>query len=211
MRPSALLRNAADDGKCEPDRFDRVDVIEDASTQGARLVAQIPFRRGELILPLNGKPTAPSYRTIQIDLNTHVEDPMIAFMNHSCRPTAIVDAQALTIHAATDLTPGEEVTFFYPSTEWAMVRPFQCLCHAAGCIGLVAGAQCLPLHILSGYFVNPHIRCLAATALLEVASDWQKRSIAHPQTKLLRKARARHSADGSPSRRPFTQTHRSDL
>jgi len=211
MRPSALLRNAADDGKCHADRSDRVDVIEDASTRGARLVAKIPFRRGELILPLNGKPTAPSYRTIQIDQSTHVEDPLIAFMNHSCRPTAIVDAQALTIHAATDLTTGEEVTFFYPSTEWEMVRPFECLCHAAGCIGPVAGAHFLPLHILASYFINSHIRSLAATALLTMASDWQNRSLTRPQTELLRKARARYFTDGSPSRRPFTRTRSSDL
>ncbi|KAB8242433.1 hypothetical protein BDV35DRAFT_366204 [Aspergillus flavus] len=41
------------------------------------------------------------------------------------------------------LTVGDELTFFYPSTEWTMVQPFQCGCGAGlrRCLGRVAGAS----------------------------------------------------------------------
>ncbi len=37
-----------------------------------------------------------------------------------------------------DLQVGDQLTFFYPSTEWASPRPFQCLCGAGvgKCIGM---------------------------------------------------------------------------
>lgn len=144
---------------------DRLAIVNDGSIHGARLVAKTPFRRGELILPLIGKLTARSYRTIQIDVSKHLDGALIAFMNHSCRPTSVVQAQALGVLASVELKAADEVTFFYPSTEWGMVRPFDCLCGAPDCIGFVAGAHFLPLYILSRYFINPHIRSLVATAL----------------------------------------------
>jgi hypothetical protein len=91
-------------------------------------------------------------------------------MNHSCRPTSIVLAHALCVRAATDLKAGDEITFFYPSTEWDMVRPFECLCGAHNCIGFVAGAQHLCIATLRRYFLNAHIQELAAEAFLAVAS-----------------------------------------
>lgn len=139
-------------------------VLNDSSIHGVRLVAKRPFNSGELILPLLGKLTTQSYRTIQIDISTHLKGPLIAFMNHSCSPTAIVDAQTLQLVAARELRIGEEITFFYPSTEWKMVRPFQCLCDAPNCISYVAGAKYLSSDILKQYFINPHIRKLAAIA-----------------------------------------------
>jgi hypothetical protein len=79
-------------------------------------------------------------------------------------------AQTLAVRARTDVKAGEEITFFYPSTEWKMVRPFVCLCGAPGCIGYVAGAKYLPLDRLAQYFINPHIRKLAAEALAQAAA-----------------------------------------
>ena len=53
---------------------------------------------------------------------------------------------------------GDELTFFYPSTEWEMARPFQCTCGAEGkCIGLVNGAKFLDKQVLARYWLNSHI------------------------------------------------------
>ena len=142
-------------------RSDRVRVVEGSTVYGARLVANRPFKRGDLIFPLMGKPTAPSYRTIQVGLCTHIEGPLLVFMNHSCRPSAIVVTRELAVRAWTALKFGEEVTFFYPSTEWRMVRPFACLCGAPDCIKHVAGAEDLSIDLLAHYHMNPHIRKLA--------------------------------------------------
>jgi hypothetical protein len=139
--------------------------VDNDSPYGARLLVQRAFKRGDLILPLVGRHAAPSYKTIQIGLNTHLEGSLTAFINHSCRPSAIIMTQEIAIRAWTDLEAGDEVTFFYPSTEWAMVRPFNCLCGAPDCIGYVAGAKYLPLSLLSRHPVSPHIRQLAGDVL----------------------------------------------
>ena len=57
-----------------------------------------------------------------------------------------------------DVAAGEELTFFYPSTEWEMASPFICLCGAPNCIHVVAGARFLPLSTLEQHFLNRHIR-----------------------------------------------------
>jgi len=144
---------------------DRLVIVKDGcSIHGTSLVARTPFRRGQLILPLTGTLSSRSYRTIQIDVSQHLDGAVIAYMNHSCRPTSIV--QALGVRAAVDLKSGDEITFFYPSTEWDMVRPFECLCGACDCIGFVAGAQYLSTAILGRYFINSHIQELAVEAFL---------------------------------------------
>jgi SET domain-containing protein len=149
---------------------DRLVIVKDGcSIHGTSLVARTPFRRGELILPLTGTLSSRSYRTIQIDVRRHLDDALMAFMNHSCRPTSIVQAQALGVRTAVDLKEGDEITFFYPSTEWDMVRPFECLCGARECIGFIAGAQHLSIEILRRYFINAHIQKLAAEAFLPVS------------------------------------------
>ena len=50
--------------------------------------------------------------------------------------------------ARRDIEKGEELSFFYPSTEWEMQAPFICLCGASNCIHVVAGARFLPLSTL---------------------------------------------------------------
>lgn len=149
---------------------DRLAIANNGSIVGAGLLAKTPFRRGELILPLLGKLTARSYRTIQIDVNKHLDGALIAFINHSCQPTSIVEAPALGVVAAVDLRAGDEVTFFYPSTEWEMVRPFECLCNAPDCVGFVAGARCLSNEILRRYFINSHIQKLVTQRFFQASA-----------------------------------------
>jgi hypothetical protein len=143
----------------------RIDQSEN-SRCGARCVASRSLRRGEAIVRVAGALTRQSYRTIQIDKYGHLEEPRIlAFLNHACHPTVLVDTRRLSVVAATDIAAGEELTFFYPSTEWKMVRPFICLCGSAPCLHYIAGARHLSLDSLDRYFINSHIRELAMTSL----------------------------------------------
>ena len=64
----------------------------------------------------------------------------------------------MLVFAARDVAVGEELTFFYPSTEWEMSSPFICLCGATNCIHVVAGTRFLPLSTLEQHFLNRHIR-----------------------------------------------------
>jgi hypothetical protein len=141
--------------------------VDHGSAYGARLVTTEPCAAGQLIARLTGfrELREPTYRSIQIGPKTHVDDlGVLSYLNHSCRPNTIVDTAALTVTAARDIAAGEELTFFYPSTEWDMSRPFACLCGAPECIRTVTGAKYLPAETLERYFVNRHIRQMASRA-----------------------------------------------
>ena len=140
-----------------------VRVVHAGTPYGARLIAEAPFDAGEVIAPLpSGKVSAhPTRYSIQVDEHAHWEDigPLV-YLNHSCRPSVIVDTTRLAVVAARNLEPGDELTFFYPSTEWEMANPFTCLCGAPSCIHTVGGAKALPRPVLDQYFLNDHIRHL---------------------------------------------------
>jgi hypothetical protein len=61
-----------------------------------------------------------------------------------------------------DIKKGDHLTFFYPSTEWAMDRPFDCLCGAPKdvCLGSVQGSKYIPNEKIDTWFVNDHIKSL---------------------------------------------------
>jgi hypothetical protein len=56
------------------------------------------------------------------------------------------------------IRPGDEFTFFYPSTEWEMAQPFNCHCGTAKCIGTIRGASSLAIDTLSRYKLTDYIR-----------------------------------------------------
>jgi hypothetical protein len=126
---------------------------------GARIVAKEPLCRGTLIFTISGRTATQSYRSVQVAHATHIEDPsLLAYMNHSCHPNTILDTARRKVFALRDVSAGEELTFFYPSTEWQMVRPFRCLCGSRECIRLVAGAKYLSRDTLARYSISEHIR-----------------------------------------------------
>jgi hypothetical protein len=56
------------------------------------------------------------------------------------------------------IKPGDEFTFFYPSTEWFMAEPFNCLCGEANCIGVIKGAKELSNDLLLQYRLTDFIQ-----------------------------------------------------
>lgn len=127
---------------------------------GTKLVTEKSFASGDLIYQFSGyRITAqPTYQTIQISADSHIYHlDALAYINHSCSPNTLIDTENLSLIAAKAISAGEELTFFYPSTEWEMVQPFFCHCTAPECLGLVAGAKYLTMDILSQYYISPHI------------------------------------------------------
>lgn len=53
--------------------------------------------------------------------------------------------------AVEDVRLGDELTFFYPSTEWKMVQPFACFCKSEDCLGRIDGAFSLDPEVLKRY------------------------------------------------------------
>ncbi|KAJ3286364.1 hypothetical protein HDU76_007987 [Blyttiomyces sp. JEL0837] len=103
------------------------------------------------------------WSSVQVAEEEHIElDPAsgLVFMNHSCSPSVFVDTTNFRIIALRDINPGDEVTFFYPSTEWRMDQPFTCWCGSPNCVSVVKGASEMSSEVLKGFRVNQHIQRL---------------------------------------------------
>jgi hypothetical protein len=150
-------------------------VAEGNSPYGARLVTTASIARGEKFFQIENYRLVrePTYQTIQVGVGEHIEElGVLAYLNHSCRPNVLVHTGQMACYAARDIAAGEELSFFYPSTEWEMARPFLCLCGAPECIRMVTGARHIPLDVLSRYFVNEHIRQMVMDSLETSVKDF---------------------------------------
>ncbi|KAG0027291.1 hypothetical protein BGZ82_009053 [Podila clonocystis] len=81
-------------------------------------------------------------------------------MNHSCSPTVSLDTDSMAVVAVVDLKEGDNLTFFYPSSEWEMDQPFTCWCGADKCVKSIQGAKFLSSEVMSRYFTTSHIQQL---------------------------------------------------
>ena len=122
------------------------------------------FRSGDVLcrIPCTTRRERPTRHTVQVDAATHVDVGFLSTLNHSCEPNVRLDTSRMLVVAERDIAPGEELRYFYPSTEWDMAEPFECRCGSRDCLGLIGGARHLSPEILRRYFLNPHIGTLAA-------------------------------------------------
>lgn len=102
----------------------------------------------------------PDRHFLQLGGATHarIEPEVLQLLNHSCDPNLVLDVDRLTLTALRPSERGEELTLFYPATEWEMAEPFACRCGTARCVGWIAGAAHLPTQALAGHPLAPHIR-----------------------------------------------------
>ncbi|NJO94420.1 MAG: SET domain-containing protein [Hydrococcus sp. RM1_1_31] len=134
--------------------------VETNTKSGIRLVTTSSIKKGTVFHKLTDYQIVPdpTYQTVQLDEQNHFDElNVLALLNHSCEPNVIVDTTLRECRAIRDIMVGEELNFFYPSTEWDMARPFQCQCGSPRCIKFVAGASYVSDETLSQYFVNQHI------------------------------------------------------
>jgi hypothetical protein len=131
-----------------------------------------------------------SYASVQISRSQHILlNSDLVYCNHSCDPNvrflvvrdeipapgaasnsslkngtaANVDIQLWSLD--NPIKEGEELRFFYPSTEWNMAQPFPCSCGASSesntggpCLGEIRGAKDLETEVLDRYWLSDHIR-----------------------------------------------------
>lgn len=124
------------------------------------LITKQAYKKGEVIceIPTEKVVDKANRYTVQIGRDLHTEVGKLSALNHSCDPNVILDTEHVRMVACRDIEKGEELSFFYPSTEWEMDAPFICLCGASNCIHVVAGARFLPLSTLENHYLNRHIR-----------------------------------------------------
>ncbi|KAI8977126.1 hypothetical protein BDF20DRAFT_546367 [Mycotypha africana] len=143
-----------------PDLFKAIHDNQETKSYTSRLVAEKDFKNGEVIVQLTGVTpgVAKTYTSVQFSPTTHVElNSDLVYLNHSCDPTTYLDVTDKALVALKDIKKGDDLTFFYPSTEWEMSQPFDCWCGAEKCVGKVAGAKNLPVDVLRLYKLSPHI------------------------------------------------------
>ncbi len=108
-----------------------------------------------------------TYSSIQIgrDVNLELNSDLV-FINHGCNPSLEFDMARFEIRVVKDrpLHEGDELSFFYPSTEWRMAQPFDCRCDAPKgiCLKSIEGAENLSDAVLGRYWLNKHIEELLA-------------------------------------------------
>ena len=104
----------------------------------------------------------PNRLTIQTGPQEHIHllPEALSFTNHSCDPTIYFNMQLFEIEALQNIRIGDELTFFYPSTEWEMAEPFSCCCGSPRCLGKIQGARHLLPEKIPAYRLNDFIKHL---------------------------------------------------
>ncbi|NET60604.1 MAG: SET domain-containing protein [Symploca sp. SIO2E6] len=144
------------------------EVWECTITKNKSLHATVDFVPGEVLSSLGAREflTQPNYLSVQIAEHQHIllEPEFLQYINHSCDPNVCFDTSNMTVTALRKIEIGEELTFFYPSTEWSMDRGFDCHCGTQDCLGKIQGAAHLPLNVLTKYKFSQHIQQKLAQA-----------------------------------------------
>lgn len=126
------------------------------------LHAAVSFVSGDVICSFHAGVTQSyaTYLTVQIFVDRHItlKPEFLQYINHSCSPTVFFNTTSMQLVCLRAMQPGDEFTFFYPSTEWEMAQPFVCNCGSAACIQLINGASHLSVETLSKYKLTDFIR-----------------------------------------------------
>jgi hypothetical protein len=123
------------------------EVRRQISNQQNALFALRGYRPGEVIAKFSAGTISaePTYLTVQVGTRKHItlQPEFLQYINHSCDPNVFFDTSSMELVALKEVEEGEEMTFFYPSTEWKMTQTFNCFCGSPVCIGTIKGAAFL--------------------------------------------------------------------
>ncbi len=137
------------------------DVLQSSSSGQKSLHAVVSITPGEVITKFHAGITQSfaTYLTVQTGVDTHITlmPEFLQYINHSCEPNVFFDTTAMELVCLRPLQPGDELTFFYPSTEWNMSQPFVCNCGHAACLQLINGASHLSAETLAKYRLTDFI------------------------------------------------------
>jgi len=129
----------------------------------SRAVSLVDLPAGAIFARITSPtPAKCAYTSVQASRNLHIElNSDLVFINHSCRPTLVFDMEKWEVRVDSNLAgglkAGDELTFFYPSSEWDMSQSFDCRCKQSGCQGKISGAKDMKREVLNQYWLNKHI------------------------------------------------------
>ena len=120
------------------------------------------FQPGEVIADFSASTISaePTYLTVQIGIGKHItlQPEFLQYVNHSCEPNVFFNTTTMKFVALKELVPGDELTFFYPSTEWKMSQAFNCYCGHSCCQGKIRGAAYLSKEAREKYQLTDFIQ-----------------------------------------------------
>ena len=94
---------------------------------GVGLIAERSFKKGDIILELEGEIiNSPTRTSIQLSKNKHIEDLYGKYINHNCYPNTKVENGIII--ATKNIFGGNEITFDYNKNENKLSSPFICTC-----------------------------------------------------------------------------------
>ena len=137
-------------------------VLLNNSSSQKSLHAAVSFSPGDVICNFDAGITQSyaTYLTVQTSTDSHITlvPEFLQYINHSCALNVFFNTTSMELVCLQPLQPGDEFTFFYPSTEWEMSQPFVCNCGNAECLQLINGASHLSVETLSKYKLTDFIR-----------------------------------------------------
>lgn len=124
--------------------------------------AQRRYEAGEILSRFSAGEVhdKPSYLTVQVGINRHImlQPEHLQYINHSCEPNVFFDTHSMEVIAVQRIEEGDELTFFYPSTEWDMAQPFNCTCGTKSCLGEIKGAAHIEPSVIETYRLTNFIQ-----------------------------------------------------
>src|SRR5690349_14910341 len=124
--------------------------------------AQRSYEPGQVIADFSAGEikSEPTYLTVQVGIDKHImlQPEHLQYINHSCDPNVFFDTHSMKVVALKPIQEGDEMTFFYPSTEWDMAQPFKCHCGSSNCLGEIRGAAHIDPLILKTYTLTRFIQ-----------------------------------------------------
>lgn len=137
-------------------------VRQNISNNQKGFFARRSYQPGEVVIEFSARQivSEPNYLTVQVGVDKHIllYPEHLQYINHSCDPNVFFDTYAMHIVALREIEEGDEMTFFYPSTEWDMAQPFSCACGTDRCLGEIKGAAHISPDILASYKLTRFIQ-----------------------------------------------------
>jgi len=125
------------------------------------LFALRSYQPGDIIADFSAGTIAsePTYLTVQVAEGKHItlQPEFLQYINHSCAPNVFFNTTTMKVMALKEIQQEEEMTFFYPSTEWIMTQSFNCYCGSPACLGEIKGAAFLPKQVWKQYRLTDFI------------------------------------------------------
>ena len=151
----------------QPSHPDRLQVIKGDRPFQSSARSLIALPAGALFAKITTATPAPqtTYTSVADGPNSCIElNSDLVYCNHSCQPTLVFDMTRFEVRVVDDrpLAVGDELTWFYPISEWTMAQAFQCQCGSGQCLGIISGSRDIEPALLQRYWLNEHVARLLA-------------------------------------------------